>query len=80
MLADLELYVRRDLATTVEERVGEGSGRVLGLINHVVDVDVGDDGLSNLGILAEALGRANKGRYWKGWKNVCRAAREGREV
>lgn len=78
MLADLELYLRRDLATSIGERVGEGSGRVLGVINQVVDETLNVDvDWSNLGILAEALGRASKGRYWKGWRNVPRAAKEG---
>ena len=83
LLADLEVYVRRILAISIEDRVAEGSVRVLGVINKVIedelDVDEDDD-LSNSGLLAETLGRANKGKYWKCWKNVLKAAKQGWEL
>lgn len=79
LLADLELHVRRDLASRVEKRVGEGSACVLGVISRTIDEHLGDDDdLVSFGLLAEVLGRASKGRYWKGWRGVVKAAREGR--
>ena len=80
LLSELELYVRRKLAVSMTERVGEGPARILAIIRGALPEDFEYEDLEGVGLLAEIFGDAKGGKYWMGWKLVASAVKAGRVI